>query len=432
MPVRTWLKRLWKSERGNVFVLGAAALPLLVGSAGFAVDSIQAALWKKQLQRAADSAAIAGAYAWAQESDQEDAVANDLDEHIEFDLDMSEKPILQETLINSGSYAQGAISTESCSDRAVLPCFGRAVEVRLTAQRTLPFMSLFTRNATTLRAEGVAALVSEGEFCMISLYDGEEIGIDNNGNAEVILNCGMSTNSRSRSAVRSGGTSRIKAKPIAAVGGIDGRAENLDGSSELQPYSAPQSDPLSSLPNPDTSAMDCSGKIDVKPQGAASPLTPGCYSSISISGPATLQPGTYYVHGGDLDLGAQANVTGTGVTIVMTGPNGTAGDVKINGQATLNLTAPGSGTYKGVLMVRDRRAANLEIKINGGAQSKLQGALYMPSSDISYGGNAGMNVACLQMVARKLKFRGGANITNQCPDDGSGSPFSKYVVRLVG
>ena len=60
--MRSVLRRIWEDKNGNALVLGAAALPLLLGSAGLATDTIQWALWKRQLQRAADSAAIAGAY----------------------------------------------------------------------------------------------------------------------------------------------------------------------------------------------------------------------------------------------------------------------------------------------------------------------------------------------------------------------------------
>ena len=50
-------KKLWNDKRGNALIIAGAALPLLVGSAGLATDTIQWALWKRQLQRAADSAA---------------------------------------------------------------------------------------------------------------------------------------------------------------------------------------------------------------------------------------------------------------------------------------------------------------------------------------------------------------------------------------
>ena len=59
-------KRLIKDKRGNALILAGAALPLVIGSAGLASDTIQWALWKRQLQRAADSAALAGTYAKVQ------------------------------------------------------------------------------------------------------------------------------------------------------------------------------------------------------------------------------------------------------------------------------------------------------------------------------------------------------------------------------
>src|SRR5215212_2217158 len=81
MRALSWLKDLFSSERGNVLVIGAAVLPLLIGSAAFAVDTIQLSVWKRQLQRASDSSAIAGAYALAVESDTHDAIHRDLDKN---------------------------------------------------------------------------------------------------------------------------------------------------------------------------------------------------------------------------------------------------------------------------------------------------------------------------------------------------------------
>src|SRR3954449_1788891 len=61
-----FLKKLWRNKRGNALVLAGAALPLIIGSAGLASDTIQWALWKRQIQRSADSAAMAGVYAIVQ------------------------------------------------------------------------------------------------------------------------------------------------------------------------------------------------------------------------------------------------------------------------------------------------------------------------------------------------------------------------------
>ncbi len=41
MRARQRLKEFLRSERGNVLAMGAAAMPMLLASAGFAVDTIQ-------------------------------------------------------------------------------------------------------------------------------------------------------------------------------------------------------------------------------------------------------------------------------------------------------------------------------------------------------------------------------------------------------
>ena len=58
----SFLRRLWQNKRGNAIVIAAACMPMIVACAGLASDTIQWTLWKRQLQRATDSAAIAGVY----------------------------------------------------------------------------------------------------------------------------------------------------------------------------------------------------------------------------------------------------------------------------------------------------------------------------------------------------------------------------------
>src|SRR5687768_5615897 len=78
-----FLRSLWRDRRGNALVIAAAALPLVLGSAGLASDTIEWALWKRQLQRAADSAAMAGVYSIVQlegaNSGVQNAVTRDLE-----------------------------------------------------------------------------------------------------------------------------------------------------------------------------------------------------------------------------------------------------------------------------------------------------------------------------------------------------------------
>src|SRR5687767_1689355 len=56
------LRRLWRDERGNAIMIVAFALPVVVGSAGLGIHTMQLSLVKRQLQREADSAAMAGGH----------------------------------------------------------------------------------------------------------------------------------------------------------------------------------------------------------------------------------------------------------------------------------------------------------------------------------------------------------------------------------
>jgi hypothetical protein len=407
MRALSWLRNLCSSERGNVLVVGAATMPILLGSAAFAVDTIQLSVWKRQLQRAADSSAIAGAYALALEDDTHDAIHRDLDKN--------HFPVLskEETIVVGPRLG-----------------FNRTVRVTLTASRTLPFLSMFTDSPTTLNADATAALVDDGTFCMVSLFDGDDAGIDANGGADVTLGCGMKSNCRGDDCITAGGNSSITAIPMSSVGGLKGDTNNFIAPTKLQPYSAVQADPLGYLPNPTVPPGCSTAKLTVDNV----PATGGtyCFSGIDVKPSDVMNlpaNSTIIVNGGDIDF--QGDVNAEQVTFVMTGPNGNAGDLKINSQANLVLSSPGSGDYKGILFYRDRRAPNIEIKINGGASSKLTGALYFPSSDITFAGHASMNVKCLQMVGQKLKFRGGASITNVCDTANGASAFQQTIVRLV-
>jgi hypothetical protein len=412
MRALSWLRSLFSSERGNVLVVGAAAMPLLIAAAAISIDTIQVSVWKRQLQRAADSSAIAGAYALSLGDNEHDAIHRDLDKN-------AFPTLTQEEGITVGPRLG----------------FDRTVRVVLTATRTAPFMSIFTDRPQTLVADATAALVDDGTFCMVSLYEGTDAGIDANGGAEVDLTCGMKANCTGTDCVQAGGNSWIKALPIATVGGLKGSSNNFIQPTKLQPYAAKQADPFAYLPDPAPDAAKCAANGTLTESTNFSLLGANpCFLAADVKPSATLNVPdaveSITIYGGNIDF--KGDVNAKGITWIMTGANGKAGDLIINSQANLVMSSSEGGTFDGVLFYRDRRASNIEIKINGGAKSDLTGALYFPSSDITFAGNAGMKVACLQMVGQTLKFRGGAKITNTCSSDSGASAFQQTVVRLVG
>jgi Flp pilus assembly protein TadG len=421
--VRTFLS----CRSGNVMAIAAACMPLLIGAAAVGVDTIQLTLAKRELQRAADASALAGAYALVQSGNAADAVDKD--------LALNNRITLSTTRVVQNAPTTGAYSGNT-----------RAVRVVLTAQRTTPFMAFFSRSSTTVSAEATAAWVYNGKFCMIAKEDGNATGITFTGSTTVDLGCGVATNSTSANAVVGGGAASVKASPIAAMGGVPSSSAYVSPT-VLLPYSPAQTDPFASLANPAPPTGCKSGTFSVQPNGSSTPQEVStnviCYQSYDIKG--TIDFGsnkTIYVAGGSLAFGSQADVTCSHCTFVFTGPAGTTATqttaspiatLSMHGNAVLNVSAANSGTYTGLLMYQDPRAvAGNSVSINGNSASTFVGGFYFPKADLTFNGNTGMHTECIQMVARRLIFSGNSSVTNTCPTDGTGSAFDAIFVKLVG
>ncbi len=412
-----FLKKLFRDRKGNALAIAAAAMPLVIGSAGLATDTVQWALWKRQLQRTADSGALAGVHAIVQGQNVNSAVTRDLaiNSHVGITTNS--------TIENSPTV--GAYTSDPY-----------AVRVALSVQKKLGFSSLFLSVAPTINAVATATVVPHGKYCVISLEETATTGLSYTGNATVDLGCGMATNSRGAAAVYASGSSTVIASPLAAVGGIPNSSNFADGTM-LRPYSMKQEDPFAdvqppAVPNP------CANDPRRVSSDPAITLS-GCFKGLTLNSDVTLT-GEIIIDGGDFDIGAQANITCNGCVIILTNKstnaNAQIGTVKINGGATLNMSAPTSGTYAGILFYQDRRAqdgnsANNQNHINGNSSSFFQGAFYFSGQEVFMNGTSGMSTACVQMVARRVSFSGNTAINNSCPTDSGAGAFDGSMIRLV-
>ena len=407
-------RRLWRDRAGNVLAITAACLPLLIGAAGFAVDTAQWTYWRRQLQREADSAALAGAFAKAQGKDAIVAARNDLARTNTITL-------------------SGAADIHSAPTTGAFVGNDQAVRVSLTTAQRLPFSGMFLSRVPVISASATAAVVSNGTYCALAIGSTSAVGIKMQGNASLNFGCGLATNSHANEAVTAGGSSSIIATPVSAVGGLTA-SSNYVGGTQLLPFSLPQPDPYAQLANPSPSG--CSGQQTIGPNSSQT-LAPGCYKGINVKGTATLQPGVYYIDGGSFSVGSQAVLSGDGVTIILTSstaannPSSIA-TLDMNGGATVQLTASTDGTYKGILFYQDRRALDSGANtINGNATSKYQGAFYFPSQELDFSGTSGMTTDCLQLVAARLTFIGNTSVSNNCPATTGSNAFRGAQVRLV-
>jgi hypothetical protein len=383
------------------------------------MDTVQLTLTQRQLQRQADSAALAGALAKAQGA----SVSSAANSSITRDslVALSATPII-ENAPTTGPYAGNT----------------GAVRVVLQSTQAQVFSGLFRHRAATLRIEAIAASMTNGNYCVISLEKTSAVGITMQGNASVNMGCGLSTNSKGVPAVNTGGSSTVKVTHVAAVGGLKS-AVNYQSGTILLPYAITQKDPYAALPTP-VLPNPCSNKLTVQPNAVTSITAPGgkaCYKGMDIKGTLNMGPGIYYIDGGSVSFGSQAAVTGTGVTFILTSntaqsqPSSIA-TLDMNGGAKVNLAATTTGTYAGVLFYQDRRAVpGTTNAVNGNSQSKYQGGFYFASQDLSFSGDSGMVTDCVQFVSRRVVFIGNTKIDNVCPSDSGAGSFIGTRVFLV-
>ncbi|TIU64625.1 MAG: hypothetical protein E5W30_02225, partial [Mesorhizobium sp.] len=153
-------------------------------------------------------------------------------------------------------------------------------------------------------------------------------------------------------------------------------------------------------------------------------------SGMDLKGNVALSSGVYVVQGG-FKINANAVITCaapcTGVTIFMSGSN----TVSMNGNATVNLSAPTSGTYSGVLFYGDRTGTAAQSTFNGTADSLLTGAIYFPRQQVNYLGNFSGNGGCTQVVADTIQWSGSTTIKQDCTSYGMKDIPAAQSVQLV-
>ncbi len=414
------VRKLWRDRRGNALAIAGAALPLVVGSAGLATDTIQWALWKRQLQRAADSAAIAGSIGRFQGQAATASVATDLghNNHLWVAL--------------LAGYPQ--VGTPADTTNRI-----NQVTVQLRAQRELPLSSLFMATPPTIIVNATAGAVPSGSFCVVALENTTTTGITIQGSTNVNMGCGMISNSlnSSVSVGVNGNAHNVTAEPVAGVGGVP----DINGVTSEQPNHLPQPDPFAnkySTTIPTDVADDCgnmnSHVVTPAPNPGKITLEPGCYEGNNQfkfnGGNYHLQPGVYYLNNIDFEA-TGGTITGDNVTIVLTGSS--PGQLKLNGNATIQLDAPDSGDFEDMLLIQSPNATNSNNAnvLNGSNTSSFDGRIYFPNQQVTFSGSTGAITKCAMVVARRVEFAGNANLQNNTTGCENNTQVTGWAVRLI-
>lgn len=402
---RSVLRRLWRDRRGAYSVVTALMLPVLLGFAGFGTE---VGLWffdHQKMQGAADAAAFSAGMAYATGN--------------------------TSGFQTEGKSVAGAYGFVDASGGTTVtvnqpPASGThttsagAVEVIIQQTQQRLFSAVLTSSSLSIQARAVA-IGSVGTGCVLSLNRTASVDISAKGTPDVALNgCSMYDNSNSSTALTDTGNATISALSVGVVGGVSGSV-HITATDGIQTGVPPMPDPYADVTVPPYTPT-CTST-------SGSTLNPGVYCGLTIQGNVTLNPGLYIIDGGSLSINAQANVSGSGVTIVLTSHTGTNWPtVTINGGATVDLSAASDSTtgptgfqaLQGIVMYMDRNApAGTSLKLNGGSSQSFTGAIYTPTGAVTFTGGSTTNSGCLQLVANTIAFGGNANFALNCANAGT-------------
>ncbi|MCP5380486.1 MAG: hypothetical protein H6914_08780 [Novosphingobium sp.] len=294
------LKSLRNCRSGNAVMIVALGMPALIGGTGYAVDTAQWYLWKREVQFAVDQAAIAGAWAM---TDSATSATYQTRAGQEFDANLSiTDDFVSEPNIDLADY-------ESGTDNSVV--------VTASASQMLPFSGFLTGKAATINVRAQATFEQGASYtaCLLAVDPSATDAFILGGSVSGSAACGSGAISNASTAMRKNGNSGVNLGHLVSAGGIDsGFASNgtihdhvsnladpFDGltmpqSTTPRTYTCPPVVPASTTTTADTSTSTVTSYIYVQANNASqsvSRATAGtniyAYSSPK---PSTTVPGT--------------------------------------------------------------------------------------------------------------------------------------------
>ncbi len=345
---------------GNFAIATALALPVLVATAGGAIDFAQASFERNKLQGTLDAALLSAAAKPDIASQRREALRF-LTDAVPEDTDLDTALVVAGNSDGSltGTYAQGVPT----NFLGILGIHTIEVKVQSTA--------IANRGAKPSGA------------CIYVLGNASQAVLINSGANVHSEKCGVEVSSTQNPAfiMNSGATIDTASFCVAGTQYI----KNGGTLSNLKPGCKVSGDPYAgSIAEPAVSATcTTSGTKD----GAVQELAPGVHCGTTFNGSPkiTFKPGLHIIKG-RMIINSGSTVVAEGVTFYF--PD-TDSEIRANGALNFTASAPTSGTYKGILMFeKTSDAANNARKqqyiFNGSNGETLKGVIHLPNRDVTY------------------------------------------------
>ncbi|GGH06237.1 pilus assembly protein TadG-related protein [Silvibacterium dinghuense] len=466
------LRFLLRNDRGQTTIVVALCMTMILGFVGFAIDVGHLRYVRRNLQTAADAAALAAASevricgGTADCPSMQTAASQSLTENgftgASLGLNCATPGSTGLTLTLNNPVC--AVSGDPNANKQ------NYVEAVVTDYVPTYFARIFgvSTVAVTARAEAARGI---GGPCIYALDQTGADAIQMPIGVIEKFNCGMVDESNSSSAFSCPVTLFVYAPSVNVTGGSSGLLCGVTPPAHTGVPRPQPNDPLAYLLAPSTASNACGTSLTSPYYGSSNAVNiilglgstvifhPGVYCgginiTAAVLANVIFEPGTYILRDGtgllslvqqgglNITISALSSIQGDGVTFYNEGninsPSTSVGGFSITAPATLgltsfSLTAPTSGEYGGMLFMQ---APNVTTTGTFVADllvgSKMEGAVYEPDAMVSYG------VAAISdnyniLVAKDIEF----NVTiissfgNNYATLQSGSPLNGDDVSLV-
>jgi hypothetical protein len=419
--------------RGQLLVLTALAMVALMGFVALATDVGMLRSERRQMQTAADAAAIAGATALRNRTSVASA-ANNVASINGFTNGTNSAIITVNNPPLSGLYSGNANYVEVIIAQAESTYFLRA-------------LNYSSMNVSTRAVSGA----TNAAGCIYALDPSAMKAFSASNGVNISSSCQILVDSSSSDAFDVVGSATVKTTGVGVVGQAvlnnGGSVQNMSGGS-LTPTQniAPVADPLVNTNAPTVGSCTYTGTQNYNsytaqqtpPYSGHYTISPGVYCggiSASNGTSVTFNSGTYILAGGGMSLNNGGGTdTGTNVTFYDTtgakagysGANSAYAGINIANGVTVNFSAPTTGglnSLEGILFFQDSSipAKSAASYFAGGASTTLSGALYFPTTTLNY--SNGTSGTYTILVADTLVFTGGATMNSNYTSLADGSPI---------
>jgi Flp pilus assembly protein TadG len=347
----------WRADKsGNILMMFALLLPLLVGAVGAGVDYGRSYLIEQSLQEIADASALAGArqFVIAAETPQiPDSVAHNV----------AQTGIL-------GAELSGAV------DRVSVDNDEPSVTVAIEYSFRPTFLTSLYNNPLTIRVAATAIATGSSNVCVIVLDPSARGSLKLSGSARMTGNrCSVFANSDDSQAIGSYSDALLSSALTCSAGGFAGNSSNYDPSPTTD--CPPREDPLSTRTPPNVGACDHT-RFSVN--DFTGTLNPGVYCdglAVIGSSDVTFAPGIYVIKGGDMELLGNSRIRGTDVGFYFIG-NGA--DLFMQDAVDVALSAPLAGPMAGILIWADPAGNMTKVfEVASNHVHTLTGTIYLPN-----------------------------------------------------